>query len=367
MYDIRPRQGISGIAQMTMKYGDQLADSIVKTGERIEAGLKQLTTQRELRGLSASLSQLNPQTPEYTQQLIGLGAEYPLAMQDPRGQAMIALGAKANANWMQTQRAIAQSDLVLNRQKTMEGIRQQNRITNQGQPIDFSGDLPSNDLQFGTDEAPENVPLFGMRSNGLTDVARSAMAEERAVGKVLQDQGVRLTPKDFQKGLRENIRGKIISERQQQGQEFRETEAEKARKFRSEEAEKAREATEASRGAREERAEQRLDKKFTAGGIKAQLDNVGRDITRQSRMLENVLKEQAKKGDLTEADHAMRTQLQAELQALGEERTLLEKQFRDLGGESDVIQAPSKTRIIERGGRKFEVDDETKKVLREVK
>lgn len=148
-------------------YGDQRAQEMVKQGQIIEQSLKNLTTNRQLQGLGSTLSQLNPETPDYQQQLIKVGTEFPLAMQDPRGQMLMMMGAKANAQWQQTQqgqatlnRQIGMENLRTNNDIRLEGIKQKNRIDLGGGGVDLSGvGLPEAD----TAEAPAPTPAMGMR------------------------------------------------------------------------------------------------------------------------------------------------------------------------------------------------------------
>jgi hypothetical protein len=130
--DIRPNEGINGLTALSMRYGDQLAQGIQQAGADIEGALMRVTTQKQLQGLSGTLSQLDPRTKDYTQQLIAIAPQYPLALQDPRGQALITMGAKEHVAWNQAQTALQNQNSMLNRQINLEGLRLGNRETLEG-------------------------------------------------------------------------------------------------------------------------------------------------------------------------------------------------------------------------------------------
>lgn len=62
-----------------------------------------------------------------------------------------------------------------------------------------------------------------------------------------------------------------------------------------------------------------------------------RDIAAQRTALNNILKEQAKKDKLTDADHAIRTDAQAALEALGTERARLNDLLK-----ADAAESPAR-------------------------
>lgn len=168
--------GFSGgqwLAQMGERYGDKLARGIIDAGAKIEQGLMRVTTNKQLAGLGETLGQLNPQSPDYAQKIIQIAPNFPMAMQDPRGQAMVAIGAKANAQWQASQAAQLRLTQQLQNQKTMQGIRQtdemarinarnQGRANNEVDLLNTPGQLrpqnPATVSGFGTDEEMANPP-----------------------------------------------------------------------------------------------------------------------------------------------------------------------------------------------------------------
>lgn len=219
-------------------YGDQLLAGIEKGGQIIEQGLKQITTKRQLEGLGQTLSQISPESPDYPQQLIKVGSEFPFAMQDPRGQAMMSIGVQAHNQWQQQQKAIQQSELAFGRQKEMETVRHQNRLGEiaarpraaDGGEMDLSGILsdglprrdgpmqpPSRGAMIATPQ--EGIPLFGQR-DGLKDIARSAL---RPLAEAQEITGVKPTPKQGFSA----VAGEITRRNQQQMQDDRQAEAAK--------------------------------------------------------------------------------------------------------------------------------------------
>lgn len=98
------------IAAMGERYGDRLVNSLTQAGQTIETGLKAVTTIRELKSLGQSLSQLSPESPDYQQQLIGLGASHPFAMQTPQAQQMLQAGNQHHLQWKNQQHAIAMNE-----------------------------------------------------------------------------------------------------------------------------------------------------------------------------------------------------------------------------------------------------------------
>ena len=101
-----------GMAAMGERYGDRLVNQLTQAGATIENGLKAVTTMKELQSLSQNLSQISPESPDYQQKLMQLGAAHPFAMQDPRGQALISMGNQAHLQWQHQQYAMQAADRV---------------------------------------------------------------------------------------------------------------------------------------------------------------------------------------------------------------------------------------------------------------
>lgn len=118
----------SPIAAMAERYGDRLSAGIIHSGQQIEQGLQRMTANRQVAGLGAELSQINPETPDYPQQVMAIASNYPEAMRDPRGQTIVAIGGNAYNRWKATQQAIAQSNMTFGRQLGLENLRSANDI-----------------------------------------------------------------------------------------------------------------------------------------------------------------------------------------------------------------------------------------------
>ncbi len=170
-YDIRPREGISPIAAIGMRYGDQRAKGIVEAGAQIEEGLQRVTTTRQLQGLGQTLSQLDPRSADYPQKLVAIAPNFPLAMKDPRGQALMSLGVKDHFQWQQTEAAKSrmatgfqnQKDLVsfraANRPAAEKGVDLTGMFGDTPLPASLSPQNPATGIDFGTDEThPNTVP-----------------------------------------------------------------------------------------------------------------------------------------------------------------------------------------------------------------
>lgn len=98
------------IAAMGERYGERLVGQLAQAGGMIENGLKAVTTMKELQSLGQNLSQISPESPDYQQQLMQLGAAHPFAMQDPRGQALVNMGNQQHLQWRNQQFAMQQAD-----------------------------------------------------------------------------------------------------------------------------------------------------------------------------------------------------------------------------------------------------------------
>ena len=98
------------IAAMGERYGDRLVNSLERAGQTIENGLKAVTTMKELNSLGQQMSQLSPESPDYQQQLIGLGAAHPFALHTPEGQHMLQMGNESHLKWQHQQYAMEAAD-----------------------------------------------------------------------------------------------------------------------------------------------------------------------------------------------------------------------------------------------------------------
>lgn len=169
--------GGSNLIAMGERYGDKLARGIEQGGAIIEQALQRVTTQRQLEGLGQTMSQLDPNTPDYTQKLMEIAPQFPFAMQDPRGQAIFSMGVQAHKQWaqgeqaktqfanQQTMQGIRQRDTLAN-QQTMQGLRHRDTMTqiearNQGRGNDMV------DLTVPDRLAPQN-PAAGIMTGGMS-------------------------------------------------------------------------------------------------------------------------------------------------------------------------------------------------------
>ena len=98
------------VAAMSERYGDRLVNSLAQAGQTIENGLKAVTTMKDLQSLGQNLSQLSPESPDYQQQLIGLGSSHPFALMTPQGQQMLQMGNQQHLQWKNQQFAMQQAD-----------------------------------------------------------------------------------------------------------------------------------------------------------------------------------------------------------------------------------------------------------------
>jgi hypothetical protein len=338
-------------------FGNDAAQMTLQTGQMIQQGLQQMMTNRQVSALGAELGTLNPESPEWAQKAIQLGSRYPLAMKSPQGQFLLGTQAKAHADWRQAQRAAAQADLVMKRQVglenlrtendiKLEGIRQRNRLEAAGTemmdltvPPAMGNRMPTlgtDETQFqNTEDLPgavqpprvlpgSGVPLFGEAEdlNALSPGAR--------VRQSLVESGItRIPAKEF----RSTVAAERRADAARAMQEDRQRQQEEMATRREQTAEKTRTAT-----------EERMGKRMDAATLKTQLATVQRDVDAARRAVTRIITEQAKKDELTEADHAARTQLQAELQALGEERTRLTEELKLVGEAEEQFQTEEEAR-----------------------
>ena len=148
---------------MVERYGERVAQGIIRDGQMIEDGLKRVKTHKELIGLGQTLSQLDPSTPDYPQKLIAIAPQFPEALRDPRGQAMMGMGAKQHFQWQQTQAANSRMQTQFGNQLALKGVRSADslaadaRAGNQG--VDLSG------IQLPPTLTPQN-PAQGVQPIG---------------------------------------------------------------------------------------------------------------------------------------------------------------------------------------------------------
>lgn len=373
-YDIRGGQGISPFVAIGEKYGDQLVKKLVEAGANIEAGLQRVTTNRELQGMSQMLSQMDPHTPDYTQKLMALKGQFPLAAQDPRGLSSVAMGFKEHMAWQSGQQAVERATTSFNRSKALVDYKVSKKV-NDG--VDLSGLLggtgaePPNRLtpqnpaanagfSFGAGQdgaaagAASQVPLAGMNgsleqnSEGFDGVLPSN--DFQPVGKPTTPGGAPVDPlmRRALKPLAETqqltgtkptktqvfsaVAGERTRVQQQAMQDDRQAEKQK------QEAEEK-----AERTIREAKAEKKTELTAQRNTIKTELSSVERDIPRLTREVKAAKKEMEEfTEDMSDnkQNRAKRTALegafseaQFELETAGKERTRLIKELEQVGKE----------------------------------
>lgn len=178
MPNITPNFGIGGSAALIKDYGDWSAQQMQETGKLITTSLQRMNTNRQIQGLGQALSQTNPESPDWPQQAVALGAQFPLAMQSEAGQFLLGTQAKAHTQWANTQQAIQQSNLALNRSVALKGIRSADSLAADarakmriGDDVDFSGIKLPDTLQ------PRN-PASGINLVGPTQTGEPLGAEQ---------------------------------------------------------------------------------------------------------------------------------------------------------------------------------------------
>lgn len=354
-YGIAPPGQLAGQLE---RFGDDSARMILQTGQMITQGLQQMMTNRQIQGLGTELSGLNPESPDWAQKAVQLGSRYPLAMKSEAGQFMLGTQAKAHAEWTQAQRATQQNNLMFGRQiglenlRTandirLEGIKQKNRMELGGGGVDLSGvplpqsldgGTPASGISFGTDETQpqpqESVagdPLTGM--SGLLPDISGALGPLATAQKMT---GVKPT--------RAQVASAVAAEQTRRQQEKMQEDRQRQQEAM---AEKTRLASEAAAAKRSEESEKRADARMDVGALKTELSGIERDIAAQRRTVNRVIEEQAKKKKLTDEDHAQRTQLQAELEALGAERTRINALLK---GEAKTLSKAEAAAILKEVG-----------------
>lgn len=364
---------------------EMFLQGLQQLGQNVQANLERVTTTRQLEGLATSLGQLNPETPDYPQKLIQLGGAFPFAMRDPRGQAMMKIGADANAQWQQSRRIMQQNQMVMNRQSALQGIRHQDameleRLRQQGRGNEMMDleqplALPSE----GTMPPPGFSMAAGMPGVGAAiDASRSAAINSGVSGKPLYGSDTRVLPpvagpgtrvresllgagisrlpaKEFRSAVASEIRG----DRQRAMQEDRQAASEAAAAKRVEVSEAAAEkrATEAEKGrvATEERTlrgmnatslrQERTGINTRRNAIKRELDSGFDEEMETNEAGKPLTKEQT-------AYFKKRKLLADELAGLDAEYENLTKELEALGGTSKSSPAlrfdPSSGKLVPR-------------------
>lgn len=115
--------GAGNLLNIGRDFNTAFVKGIADLGKTIEVGLIRQQTNRQLGEFAGAISQTDPNSPDWAKQAIGIAGKFPLAMQDKRGQAFLAMGAKANAQATQQRTAMEQIDTRFDNQKTIEAMR----------------------------------------------------------------------------------------------------------------------------------------------------------------------------------------------------------------------------------------------------
>lgn len=324
--------GGANLVAMGERYGDKLAQGIERGGAIIEQALQRVTTQRQLEGLSQTLSQIDPKTPDYTQKLMEVAPQFPFAMKDPRGQAIFSMGVQAHKQWEQGE----QAKQMFTNQQTMQGIRQRDALALQqarGQqsenemvdltvPDRLTPQNPASGLAGVMAGAQENAPppdetaqLMGM-SGGLNDISARVKNDYRGLG----------VTKLPAKQLAQDVRQQRTFEQQAKMQEDRQSEAEKkaADKLAVDE-KKAIEKEEA-----DEKKFQRATDVQKRLILDSQLDTITREVSQHRSALNAHLRNPEQKD---EAFYARKAELEGILQEAGERQKQITQRLDALGTE----------------------------------
>lgn len=327
--------GFSGgntLIGLQKSFGDTSAHMLMQTGKQIEQNLQKMQTSRQVQALGAELSNLNPQSPDWTQQATAIGARLPLAMQSEAGQFLLGTQAKAHHEWAAAQRAQQQANQTFGRQMALENLRTENDIKLEGirgknrigAGIDLSDvnlDLPERAnpaANVGTSmlsggasniaqEEDEPIPMTGLRG-GMRDVARTVLGEIQEEQRLAP--GLKYTPAQ----INSRINSTLSRENQRIQQEDRQ-----AQQF------SMQDRREAKADEKIAKTDERTATKDEQAAVRAELSTVESDIKSHRSALNGFLSKMAgvdtKKWK--EADFARKAELEATLQGAGEERTRL--------------------------------------------
>lgn len=350
--------GGANLIAMGERYGDKLARGIEQGGAIIEQALQRVTTQRQLEGLGQTMSQLDPNTPDYTQKLMEIAPQFPFAMQDPRGQAIFSMGVQAHKQWAQGEQVKTQ----FANQQTMQGIRQRDALAlvqarNEGrdQGVDLSG------LNVPQRLAPQN-PAAGIMSGGMSvpvEAAQDTAApdetgqlmgmsggldsiSERALRPLAETQGITGI-----KPTRTQIFGALSGERTREQQDKRATEASKI----AEEKAAVKLAADEKKAADKEAAD---EKKFQQANnvqkrliLDSQLDTITREVSQHRTALNAHLRKDGKKND---AFYAQKAELEGILQEAGERQKKITERLDDIGKEEKTLTKEQAAELLKEAG-----------------
>jgi len=348
------------------EFGNDSAQMILQTGATIQQGLQQMMTNRQVAALGQQLGSLNPESPEWAQQAVKLGSQYPLAMKSPAGQFMLGTQAKAHAQWQQAQTATARQQTQFGNAVTLENMRQRNRVAIAGMRPNSEVDLSG--LPLPSRLAPQNPasaigptlsgeplgeePLLTDGEAPLPDANVDPLAA-RALRPLAEAQ--RLTgTKPSKAQVFGAIAGERTREQQEKMQEDRQAQQEKLQTERLTESARLKEEAALARKERDESvAATKVRKDSQTAAMKVLTEAKARVKAEEKRL--SMLSQELEPGDFAKQ--------QAVVAAAGEAMTAAQERFDRLFDEEE--ESP-KTRIVEKNGKRYEVDDASKKVIREL-
>lgn len=340
--------GFSGgntLIGLQKSFGDTSAHMLMQTGKQIEQNLQKMQTSRQVQALGAELSNLNPQSPDWTQQATAIGARLPLAMQSEAGQFLLGTQAKAHHEWAAAQRAQQQANQTFGRQIALENLRTENDIKLEGirgknrigAGIDLSDvnlDLPERAnpaANVGTSvlsggasniaqEEDEPIPMTGLRG-GMRDVARTVLGEIQEEQRLAP--GLKYTPTQ----INSRINSTLSRENQRIQQEDRQTETRIGQEERA-----------LTQKERDQAVQQRADVKMEVSKVSKKLSVIRSRIADSERDLASFIKGNAEAEKKYDEKHdpyyKLKAEKQAALQKLGEEETSLLGSLDSIGGEN---------------------------------
>ena len=106
-------------ALLIQNNGQALVQGIRQIGQQISQHLTEIQTRRDLASLGQEAQTLNPQSHDFPVQLTQLATKHPLAIRDERGQMVLSVLGKANAQW-QAEESDARA---FNRAMALQGYR----------------------------------------------------------------------------------------------------------------------------------------------------------------------------------------------------------------------------------------------------
>jgi len=313
-------------------FGNDAAQMILQTGATIQQGLHQMMTNRQVAALGQQLGTLNPESPEWAQQAVKLGSQYPLAMKSPAGQFMLGTQAKAHAQWQQAQTATARQQTQFGNSVALENMRQRNRVAIAGMRPNSEVDL--SEIPLPSRLTPQNpaagVPFQGPMQSGETlDTSQQNMALSSGTADgnpPLPDANVDPLTVRALRPLAEAQR--ITGSKPSKAQVFGAIAGERTRAQQEKMQEDRQAATEAAAAKRDEAKasiDEAVQQRMT---LTSQLTSLDREITQKRAALNRHLDSKVERDD---AFFARKAELESVLEEAGLEQTRLKTELEKLG------------------------------------